>query len=87
MCCHMFRAVIRGSTSHYDHVCSEVSKGIKKVSSDTGVPNIFGVVTTDTIEQAIERAETGNKGWEAAMSAIEMGNLVKVLAIISFKYF
>ena len=74
-------AVIRGSTSHYDHVCSEVSKGIQKVSNDTGVPNIFGVVTTDTIEQAIERAGTkaGNKGWEAAMSAIEMGNLIKVL--------
>ncbi len=74
-------AVIRGSTSHYDHVCSEVSKGVQKVSSETGVPNIFGVVTTDTIDQAIERAGTkaGNKGWEAALSAIEMGNLINVL--------
>lgn len=76
-------AVIRGSTSHYDHVCNEVSKGIQKVSSDTDIPNIFGIVTTDTIEQAIERAGTkaGNKGWEAAMSAIEMGNLVKMLEV------
>ena len=74
-------AVIRGSTSHYDHVCNEVSKGIQAVSNQTGVPNIFGVVTTDTIEQAIERAGTksGNKGWEAALSAIEMGNLIKIL--------
>ena len=74
-------AVIRGSTSHYDYVCSEVSKGIQRVSSETDVPNIFGVITTDTIEQAIERAGTkaGNKGWEAALSAIEMGNLVRLL--------
>ena len=72
-------AVIRGSTSHYDHVCNEVSKGIQKVGIDTGVPCIFGVVTTDTIEQAIERAGTksGNKGWEAALSGIEMANLIK----------
>ena len=74
-------AVIRGSTSHYDHVCNEVSKGIQKVSSETDVPNIFGIVTTDTIEQAVERAGTkaGNKGWEAALSGIEMGNLIKMI--------
>lgn len=71
-------AVIRGSTSHYDYVCSEVAKGISKVSQDQNVPTIFGVVTTDTIEQAIERAGTkaGNKGWDAAMSAIEMATLM-----------
>ena len=74
-------AVIRGSTSHYDYVCNEVSKGIQKVSNDTNIPNIFGVVTTDTIEQAVERAGTkaGNKGWEAALSAIEMGNLLRMI--------
>jgi len=73
--------VIRGSTSHYDHVCAEVSKGIAHVGLDTGVPTIFGVLTTDTIEQAIERAGTkaGNKGFDAAMSAIEMTNLIKNL--------
>lgn len=72
-------AVIRGSTSHYDYVCSEVAKGISSVSLTTEVPTIFGVLTTDTIEQAIERAGTksGNKGWEAALSAIEMGQLLK----------
>ncbi len=71
-------AVIRGSTSHYDYVCSETAKGISSVSLKTKVPAIFGVVTTDTIEQAIERAGTkaGNKGWDAAMAAIEMGNLL-----------
>ncbi|MHB8170040.1 MAG: 6,7-dimethyl-8-ribityllumazine synthase [Thermincolia bacterium] len=71
--------VIRGSTPHFDYVCSEVSKGVAKVSLDTGVPTIFGVLTTDTIEQAIERAGTkaGNKGWEAAVTAIEMANLLK----------
>lgn len=74
-------AVIRGSTSHYDHVCNEVSKGIQKVSNDTNIPNIFGIITTDTIEQAVERAgsKAGNKGWEAALSAIEMGNLIKLM--------
>jgi 6,7-dimethyl-8-ribityllumazine synthase len=74
-------AVIRGSTSHYDYVCSETAKGISHVSLKTKVPTIFGVVTTDTIEQAIERAGTkaGNKGWDAAMAAIEMGNLLKNL--------
>lgn len=74
-------AVIRGSTSHYDYVCSETAKGISHVSLKTKVPTIFGVVTTDTIEQAIERAGTkaGNKGWDAAMAAIEMGNLLHKL--------
>jgi 6,7-dimethyl-8-ribityllumazine synthase len=71
-------AVIRGSTSHYDYVCAEVSKGIASVSLNTGTPVLFGVLTTDTIEQAIERAgsKAGNKGFEAAMAAIEM---VKIL--------
>ena len=71
-------AVIRGSTSHFDYVCSETAKGISHVSLKTKVPTIFGVVTTDTIEQAIERAgcKAGNKGCDAAMAAIEMGNLV-----------
>jgi 6,7-dimethyl-8-ribityllumazine synthase len=74
-------AVIRGSTSHYDYVCSETAKGISHVSLKTKIPTIFGVVTTDTIEQAIERAGTkaGNKGWDAAMAAIEMGNLLHKL--------
>ncbi len=74
-------AVIRGSTPHFDYVASEVSKGIAKVTLDSGIPVIFGVLTTDTIEQAIERAGTkaGNKGYDAAVTAIEMGNLMKVL--------
>lgn len=73
-------AVIRGSTPHFDYVASEVSKGIAKVSLDTGIPVIFGVLTTDTIEQAIERAGTkaGNKGYDAAVTAIEMANLLKL---------
>ncbi|MBF8984369.1 6,7-dimethyl-8-ribityllumazine synthase [Lutibacter sp. B2] len=72
-------AVIKGATTHYDYVCSEVSKGIANVSLDTEIPVIFGVLTTDTIEQAIERAGTkaGNKGYDAAVSAIEMANLLK----------
>ena len=72
-------AVIRVSTSHYDYVCAEVSKGIATVSMNTGVPVLFGVLTTDTIEQAIERAGTkaGNKGYDCALSAIEMINLIK----------
>lgn len=72
-------AVIRGSTPHFDYVASETTKGVAKISLDLGVPVIFGVLTTDTIEQAIERAGTkaGNKGWDAAMSAIEMANLMK----------
>lgn len=71
--------VIRGSTPHFDYVCSEVSKGVASVSLSSGVPVIFGVLTTDSIEQAIERAGTkaGNKGWEAAAGAIEMANLTK----------
>ncbi len=74
-------AVIRGSTPHFDYVANEVSKGIAKVSLDTGIPVIFGVLTTDTIEQAIERAGTkaGNKGYDAAVTAIEMANLLKSL--------
>ncbi len=72
-------AVIKGSTSHYDYVCAEVSKGVASVGLETGVPVIFGVLTTDNIEQAIERAGTkaGNKGSDAAKSAIEMANLLK----------
>ncbi|WP_035292846.1 MULTISPECIES: 6,7-dimethyl-8-ribityllumazine synthase [Clostridiaceae] len=71
-------AVIRGTTSHYDYVCSEVSKGIANVSLDTEVPVIFGVLTTESIEQAIERAGTkaGNKGYDAGVTAIEMANLL-----------
>ena len=72
-------AVIRGSTSHYDYVCSEVSKGIASVSLNSDIPVMFGVLTTDNIEQAIERAGTkaGNKGYDCALSAIEMVNLMK----------
>ncbi|MDO5475504.1 MAG: 6,7-dimethyl-8-ribityllumazine synthase [Eubacteriales bacterium] len=72
-------AVIRGSTSHYDYVCNEVSKGIATVSMQTGVPVMFGVVTTENIEQAIERAGTkaGNKGYDCALGAIEMVNLLR----------
>lgn len=72
-------AVIRGATPHFDYVSSEVSKGIASVSLETEIPIIFGVLTTDTIEQAIERAGTkaGNKGYEAAMTAIEMANLLQ----------
>ena len=74
-------AIIRGSTSHYDLVCAEVTKGIAQVALSTGLPVIFGVVTTDNIEQAVERAGTkaGNKGFDAAMSAMEMVNLLKVI--------
>lgn len=72
-------AVIKGATAHFDYVSSEVSKGIANVSLETEKPVIFGVLTTDTIEQAIERAGTkaGNKGYEAAVTAIEMANLLK----------
>lgn len=72
-------AVIRGASSHYDYVCSEVSKGIANVSLQTGVPVLFGVLTTENIEQAIERAGTkaGNKGYDCALGAIEMINLIK----------
>ncbi len=74
-------AVIRGSTPHFDYVCNEAAKGISQVSLKSGVPTIFGILTTDTIEQAVERAGTkaGNKGWEAAATAIEMANLCKSL--------
>lgn len=74
-------AVIRGATSHYDYVCNEVSKGIAQASMNSGIPVLFGILTTDSIEQAIERAGTkaGNKGYDCALSAIEMVNLMKVL--------
>lgn len=72
-------AVIRGATPHFDYVAGEVAKGVAKVGLDSGVPTIFGVITADNIEQAIERAGTkaGNKGWDAAVTAIEMANLMK----------
>ena len=71
--------VIKGDTPHFDYVCAEVSKGVANVSLDSEVPVIFGVITTDSIEQAIERAGTkaGNKGFDAAATAIEMANLLK----------
>jgi len=74
-------AIIRGATPHFDYVSAEVSKGIAMVSMESSVPVIFGVITTDTIEQAIERAGTkaGNKGWSAAISAVEMANLIDML--------
>jgi 6,7-dimethyl-8-ribityllumazine synthase len=74
-------AVIRGGTPHFDYVAAEVAKGIAKVSLDSGVPVVFGVLTTDTVEQAVERAGTkaGNKGWAAASTALEMANLGRVL--------
>lgn len=73
--------VIRGSTTHYDYVCNEAAKGIAQVGLQTGVPVIFGIVTTESIEQAIERSGTkaGNKGYDAAVSAIEMANLTSLL--------
>lgn len=72
-------AVIRGSTSHYDYVCNEVSKGIASISLESGIPVMFGVLTTENIEQAIERAGTkaGNKGFDCAVSAVEMVNLIR----------
>ncbi len=75
-------AVIRGATPHFDYVCAEVSKGVAQVSLESGKPVIFGVVTTDSVEQAIERAGTksGNKGWNAAISAVEMANLMATVA-------
>lgn len=74
-------AVIRGQTSHYDYVCAEVSKGIAQTSMEAGIPVMFGILTTDTIEQAIERAGTkaGNKGYDCALGAIEMVNLMRQL--------
>lgn len=73
--------VIRGSTPHFDYVCAEVSKGVAHVGLATGVPTVFGVLTTETIEQAIERAGTkaGNKGFDAALTAIETANLLKTI--------
>ncbi|SPF42895.1 riboflavin synthase beta chain [Syntrophobacter sp. SbD1] len=75
-------AVIRGGTPHFDYVAAEVSKGIAHVAMEAGVPISFGVLTTDTLEQAIERAgaKSGNKGWDAAFAAIEMANLVKQIS-------
>ena len=75
-------AVIRGATTHYDYVCNEVSKGIAQVGLQSGVPTIFGIVTTENIQQAIERAGTksGNKGFDAAISAMEMANLLKQMS-------
>ena len=74
-------AVIRGATTHYDYVCNEVSKGIASVGLNSGIPVLFGVVTTENIEQAIERAGTkaGNKGYDCALGAIEMVNLIKTI--------
>jgi 6,7-dimethyl-8-ribityllumazine synthase len=74
-------AVIRGSTPHFEYVASEVSKGIARVGLDRGVPVVFGIITADTIEQAVERAgaKQGNKGWQAALTAVEMGNLLKAM--------
>lgn len=74
-------AVIRGATPHFDYVSAEVSKGIAVAGLESGVPVIFGIVTTDTIEQAIERAgaKSGNKGWSAAINAVEMANLIEIV--------
>ena len=74
-------AVIRGSTPHFEYVAAEVSKGIARVTLEKGVPAAFGVITADTIEQAVERAgaKQGNKGWQAALTAVEMANLLKEL--------
>ncbi|MBI4297573.1 MAG: 6,7-dimethyl-8-ribityllumazine synthase [Chloroflexi bacterium] len=78
-------AVLRGGTPHFDYIAAEVSKGVAQVSLETGVPVIFGVITADTLEQAIERAGTkeGNKGFDAAVGAIEMANLVRELGTAS----
>ena len=74
-------AVIRGATPHFDYVCSQCASGLARVADETGVPVAFGVLTTDTIEQAVERAGTkaGNKGWAAATTALEMANLLKTM--------
>ena len=74
-------AVIRGATSHYDYVCNEVSKGVAQVGLKNGIPVLFGIITTENIEQAIERAgsKAGNKGYDCALSAVEMVNLMKKL--------
>ncbi|MEK4229960.1 6,7-dimethyl-8-ribityllumazine synthase [Solibacillus sp. FSL H8-0538] len=75
--------VIRGATTHYDYVCNEAAKGIAQIALQTGIPAIFGIVTTENIEQAIERAGTkaGNKGYDSAISAIEMANLSKLFEV------
>ena len=75
-------AVIRGATPHFEYVAAEAARGIAAASRDTGVPVTFGVLTTDTLEQAVERAGTkaGNRGWDAALAAIEMANLLRTLA-------
>ena len=82
-------AVIRGGTDHYTYVAGEMAKGIARASQDTGVPIVFGVITTDTIEQAIERAGTkmGNKGFDSALVAIEMANLLKIFPDKIFFFF
>jgi 6,7-dimethyl-8-ribityllumazine synthase len=74
-------AVIRGATPHFDVVAAESSKGVARLSMDSGIPVIFGILTTDTIEQALERAGTksGNKGWDAALNMIEMANLIRTI--------
>ncbi len=74
--------ILRGGTPHFEYICSEAAKGIAKINLDTGVPTAFGIITADTIEQAVERAGTksGNKGWQAAMSSMEMVNLLKVMS-------
>ena len=74
--------VIRGGTPHFEYISAEVSKGVAKIGLDSGVPVMFGVITADTIEQAVERAGTkaGNKGWDAAVAAIEMANLMRAMA-------
>ena len=76
-------AVIRGATPHFDYVANEVSKGVASVGLEAGIPIAFGVLTTDTLEQAIERAgsKSGNKGWDAAVAAIEMANLIKQIPL------
>jgi 6,7-dimethyl-8-ribityllumazine synthase len=77
-------AVIRGATPHFDYVAAEATKGIAQASMETGVPIVFGILTTDTLEQAIERAGTksGNKGWDAALAAVEMANLMGTIGNI-----
>jgi len=74
-------AVIRGATPHFEYIAAEVTKGIAQINLQTGIPTIYGVITADTLEQAIERAGTksGNKGWDAAMSAMEMAELLKII--------
>jgi 6,7-dimethyl-8-ribityllumazine synthase len=80
-------AIIRGETDHYDHVASGVTSGVARVSLDTGVPTIFGVLTTDTVEQAMNRAglKAGNKGYEAAVTAVEMASLLRQLEPVALR--